>query len=459
MTPPRPTGAFTPSPATRTALLLALLLGGAPRSLPAAPSPDGAAPAAESLTVAQCVARARAAAPDVRSRLADAQAARLDSAAAARNGAPAYSLFGGAVVAPRGFYDPVVTDLGQYALKLGLELPLLDAGSRRRDRQQAALAAAGAVVELERATRDAGLRAAEVALGWLRQRELADSDRETLAWLDRLAALIESGVRSGARERADAVRVQIERDAVESEQLSIAEVRGVLARELAELTDLADPPALAEPEAAEDAPPAAADSLDLLARVERGPEVRAARFTEASARLALEQARRANAVRVDFALDAGLAGADLTRAVPLEFALSHPGATFSDRLRQDLGASLSLQFRRPLFDPARASGIAAREAALAAAASRTAAVRAQRRRETLDLLARWRAAAGRLDLARAALGRAEEHLLRLRSLYAGGASSLLELLDARRQVDDARARLADARFELRVAHWQGELQP
>jgi outer membrane protein TolC len=448
-------------PLKRLTVLLTLTLACAARALPAAPPAVAAAVApADSLTVAQCVALARAAAPDVRARGADARAARLDSSAAARNGRPAYSLFGGALVAPRGYYDPVVTDLGQYALKLGLELPLLDAGSRRRDRQQATLAAAGAVVELERATRDAGLRAAEVALGSLRQRELEGSDREALAWLDRLTALIESGVRSGSRERADAVRVRIERDAVESELLSIGEVRDILARELSELTGRGDagPALLAEADTAQDAPPAAADSLDLLARGERSPEVSAARFAEAGARLALEQARRRNAVRVDLALDAGLAGADLTRAVPREFALIHPGATFADRLRQDLGAALSLQFRRPLLDAAAAPAVAAREAALAATASRTAGTLAQRRRETLDLLGRWRAAAGRLELARAARGRAEEHLLRLRSLYAGGASSLLELLDARRQVDDARARLADARFELRVAHWEGELR-
>jgi outer membrane protein TolC len=445
----------------RLAALLTLALtcaAGAPWATPPARAAMSTTP--DSLTVAQCVVLARAAAPEVRARGADALAARLDSSAAARNGRPAYSLFGGALVAPRGYYDPVVTDLGQYALKLGLELPLLDAGSRRRDRRQAALAAAGAVVELERVTRDAGLRAAEVALGSLRQRELEGSDREALAWLDRLTALIESGVRSGARERADAVRARIERDAVESELLSIGEVRDVLARELAELTGRGDggPLLLAEPDAAQDAPPLAPDSLDLLARGERSPEVSAARFAEANERLALEQARCRNAVRVDLALDAGLAGADLTHAVPLEFALTHPGATFADRLREDLGASLALQFRRPLLDPATAPAVAAREAGLAAAASRAAGALAQRQRETLDLLGRWRAAAARLELAQAARGRAEEHLLRLRSLYAGGASSLLELLDARRQVDDTRARLADARFELRLAHWEGELR-
>jgi len=57
-------------------------------------------------------------------------------------------------------------------------------------------------------------------------------------------------------------------------------------------------------------------------------------------------------------------------------------------------------------------------------------------------------------VAREAALRAEENLLRLRSLYAGGGAGLLELLDARRELDDARALLADARFEARQAHYQ-----
>jgi len=445
--------------AHRSASLVAL----AALAFACAPRPAGAAlPAAapESLTVTQCVALARAAAPDVRAVTADARAARLDSAAAMRNGRPAYALFGSALVAPEHFYDPVVTDLGGYSLKLGLEQPLLDGGARRRDRTQSALAAAGALAALERATRDAGLRAAGVALGALRQRELEAADRETLAWLDHLASLVESGVRSGAREHADAVRTRIERDVVESELTSIAEVGDALGRELAALLgrDAAGAPALLEPAPAEDAAPTAADSLALLARAGDAPEVRTARFAAAGERLALEQARRRDALRLDLALDAGLAGADLTRAVPGDYALTHPGATFADRLRRDLGASLALEFRRPVLDAASAPAAAAREAAVAAADGRATAAQLEARRATLDLLGRWRAAAARLELAQAALGRAEEHLLRLRSRYAAGATSLLELLDARRQADDARARLADARFELRVAHWEGELR-
>lgn len=414
----------------------------------------------ESLTVAQCVALARAAAPEVRARAGDREAARLDSLAAERDRPPNYAIFGGTLIAPSGFYDPVITNLGEYALKLGMAMPLLDAGERRRGREQAALAAATALAELERAGRDAGVRTAVTALGLLRQHELEDSDRETLSWLERLASLIESAVRSGARDRADLTRVQLERDAVTEDLLSLVQVRDALGRELAELTGGASAGAIvvAGSDSSVDAPPAAADSLLLLERVARSPEVRAARFAEANERLALDQARRKNALRVDLALDAGLSGADLTRAVPEEFALTHPGASFADRLRRDLGASLALEFRRPVLDPSARPGIEAREAAVQAAAARTAAASAGRERGILDLLGRWRAAATKLVLTRSSLTRAEEHLLRLRSLYAGGASSLLELLDARRQVDDARARLADSRLEVRSARWEGELQ-
>ncbi len=432
-------------------VLLVALAGGTPAAAERAP---------DTLTVARCVALARSAAPEVRARRADRQAARLDSLAAQRNRRPGFAVLGDVFVAPSGFYDPVVTDLGSYALKLGMETPLLDAGARRRGREQASLAAAVALAELEGAGRDAGVRAAAVALGLLRQRELEDADRQTLAWLERLGVLVDAAVRSGTRDRADATRVQLERDAVGADLLTVDAVREALARELAELTGGATRDAVVVPgtDSGADAPPEEADSLALVAAVARSPEVRAARFAEAGERLALDEARRWNGLRVGLALDAGLNGADLTRAVPEEFALTHPGATFADRLRRDLGASLTLEFRRPVLDAAAKPTIGARQAAVEAAASRTTAVTVQRQRAIADLLGRWRAAAGRLELAQASLARAEDHLLRLRSLYAGGASSLLELLDARRQVDDARARLADARLEVRAAHWEGALQ-
>src|SRR5206468_2808963 len=114
----------------------------------------------------------------------------------------------------------------------------------------------------------------------------------------------------------------------------------------------------------------------------------------------------------------------LSRAAPEEFALSHPGATFSDRLRRDFGASVSLDFRRPVLDATAGLGVQSHEALLAGAETRRRGAEADRRRAALDLLGRWRVASLRLGLARGSLGRAEEHLLRLRNLYAGGAATL-----------------------------------
>src|SRR5438093_61986 len=125
------------------------------------------------------------------------QAAGLDSAAAALNRRPAYTLTGGATVAPPFSYDPVITNLGEYRLLVGMQVPLRDAGERRRERAQAGIGAASASAELERAAREAGERAAEVALGLLRLKAQERSDREALDWLDRLSSLITAGVRAG----------------------------------------------------------------------------------------------------------------------------------------------------------------------------------------------------------------------------------------------------------------------
>src|SRR5205823_5986324 len=80
-------------------------------------------PAPDSVTVEQCVALARLRAPEVRSAAVDREVARLDSAATSYNRRPSFSIFGGATVAPPGFYDPVITNLGESQLKAGVAWP------------------------------------------------------------------------------------------------------------------------------------------------------------------------------------------------------------------------------------------------------------------------------------------------------------------------------------------------
>jgi outer membrane protein TolC len=413
----------------------------------------------DSLTVEQCVALARGHAPDVMAAAAMQGAARADSIATGFNRRPALSLNGGALVAPRGFYDPVVTNLGEYQLKIAAEWPLLGAGARARERSRAALEAAAATGDLAQAAREAGRRAAAVALDALRQSENERSQTDALAWLDRLADMLQPAVRAGARTRADAMRVDLERSTVAAALLETRRMRVTLERELVELVGRLEQARVAviEPGAEAETPLASPDSTRLLERAATTPSVHAAEIEEARQRVAIQEARRRNALQFGLIADAGLAGADLTSPVPEDLRASNPDATFSDRLRRDLGASVAVQVKRPIADPAARSILRAREESLRAATLRRETALARARREVLDLLDRGRTATDRSQLAREAAGRADENLLRLRSLYAAGDVGLLELLDARRQLDEARERLADARFEARQAHFEAEI--
>jgi outer membrane protein TolC len=372
------------------------------------------------------------------------------------NGRPTLALDGGALVAPEGFYDPAATNLGEYHAKVVLDWPLKDNGARRRARQTAALTAQGARLDAARAARDAELRAIEVALDLLRTDELRQAQRDAEAWLDDLATLVGAGVRSGRRGRAEGERVAIEHDAAESAELASEGARGAFARELASLIGRPgdDRIAVRAPAGETGPAPAPVDSAALLARQESLPDVRRAITEEALRRVAIEEARRTKALDIGLVADAGLWGTDLTHAVPPDLA---PGSSFADRLRRDLGASVALEFKRPLTDPARGATILARTASLEAARLKRDALIAEHRRTAFDLLERARTAEAQLALARAAVLRASDNVLRVRSLYAGGGGTLLDVLDARRQLDETRARLADARFEALKARYEAEV--
>ena len=107
-------------------------------------------------------------------------------------------------------------------------------------------------------------------------------------------------------------------------------------------------------------------------------------------------------------------------------------------------------------DPAAPHDVAGRTAASAGATLRAQTAIAEARRAALELLDRWRNATRRVTRAEASVALAEENLLRLRSLHASGSAPLLELLDARRQLDDTRIRLAEARFDARLARLEAE---
>ncbi len=420
----------------------------------AQPSPG----AAESLTVEQCVALARREAPSVAAAGFDRKASEYDSMAIAANGRPALSLRSGAMVAPRGFYDPAVTNLGDYEMKAALEWTLADGGRRARERRRGALDLSAARNRLDLESLAAGRRAAELAVALLRSAESEANLRDSYEWLARLGALVRSGVASGSRSTSDSVRISLERDQVAADlettlldrQTAILDLQSLIGRDLLESATIVDPSAAIGRE------PTTSDSTRLLDSVERQPEVALARSNESAAHLNLLDARRSGAAQIDLSLDAGLAGTDLTGLVPADLRASDPGATVGDRLRRDLGASAAIRVSVPFLNSARRPTGSAREADVSASGLRSESARREQRTLALSLLARWRSNSRRTAAARITSDRAEVNLLKLKSLYAAGTSSLLDLLDARRVYDEARQRLTEARWEERLARFQVE---
>jgi hypothetical protein len=103
-----------------------------------AASPAGAVAARfDSLSVEGCVALARHRAPTIVAADLEGQAAAFESSAVARNKRPDLAFVGRAFVAPKGFYDPVVTHLGEYEARLVFDVALLDGGARARARARA----------------------------------------------------------------------------------------------------------------------------------------------------------------------------------------------------------------------------------------------------------------------------------------------------------------------------------
>ena len=241
---------------------------------------------------------------------------------------------------------------------------LADGGHRARERERGGLEAAAARGRLALESREAGLRAAELSLQLLRLREVELAQEQATKWLDGLGVLVRAGVASGARSSADSIRVALERDDEETglegtrlaTRTATLEILALLGRNPDAPLHLREPPATAEDG------PSEADSVRLIAGVERLPEIALARVAEAETRLDLADARQGAAPTVELSLDAGLAGADLTSAVPADLKAANPDASFSDRLRRDLGASAAVRLRWPLRSPTVLPAVRARQA-------------------------------------------------------------------------------------------------
>src|SRR5262245_11778389 len=347
------------------------------------------APAA--LSVEECVALARRAAPAVRAAGLERSAARADSSGAAVAARPTVSILAGATVAPAWSYDPVLTNLGDYELKLSLDWTASDGGRLARARTRSGLDLRAADQRLAIETRDAGLAAARLAIQVLRMHDEADAQRRSAEWLDRLARAVRGGVSAGTKGPADSTRVDLERDAV-TNAIESAELDARTATlELGTLLGMDGASLAVRDTANAERGPDASDSTALLARVDRLPEVELARALAERSRVDLADAERARAPVVSVSLDAGLAGADLTHAVPPDLLAGDPEATFADRLRRDLGASAAVHFRLPVLDAALQPAARGRKAASEAEAVRGMAEAERQREASMTLLARWSA--------------------------------------------------------------------
>ena len=415
----------------------------------------------DSLSIAQCIEMARANAPDVMAAAADLQAARYDSSAAMLNSLPTASLFGSVMIAPRGFYDPTLTDLGQYEFKAGVTVPLLDSGAAARERARAANEAALATLRMRSISREAGLLAGKLAVEALTRLERERFETESLAWIEDFARIIASRVRAGVSAPSDSMRINIERDMVAASLDSTRTGLHVARRELASLLGLSVEalPPIRESMSLEDLGPTTADSLALVSRVVRHPDVAIAQAEEAQARLDVAELRHQDDLHVGLSGDAGIAGTDLTTWTPVDLRAEEPNPTFDDRLRRDLGVSATIDFRRGLVDPTRGPAIAARRSAEKAAHLRSSNALNAQERAALDILDRWRAAVRGLLTTRSIVERSELNLLRTKSLYIAGSAGMLDILDARRTLDDAHERLVDARSLSRTARIEAETLP
>ena len=419
-----------------------------------AASPVGASSEArDTLEVADCMAMAREHAPGVQAAAASRQAAEIDSAAALLNRRPTFALEGSALVAPRGFYDPAVTNFGEYRLQITSAYTIRDAGVSRRERKRAALAARSARLAWRATVRDAGVQAASVAVDLLRLQADLSLLSEQVEWIDHLLDLVSQGARGGAHDQADVERLRIQRATVASD-LEVAQLdRAELTRELAELIGSAParPLWIRRPETIAALSPTLQDSLGALARVRGLHESLQAEVALTAASLDLASARGQGGLQVSLVGDAGLAGTDLTRIAPPDLADGDPSAGIGRRLKRDLGASVGIELHRPFANRERDLEASAREADYRAALRRRDDSIARSDRVVLDGLGRWRASARQLDRSASLLQQSEDNSLRMQALYLGGAAGLLDVLEARQQRDDAERLRADAEHQLMIA--------
>jgi len=351
------------------------------------------------------------------------------------------------IYAPPSGYDPVVTNLGEFKLQAIGRQPLYDGGARRGAvaRAEAELDAAGGRYRVQE--KDLVLEVTSRYTELLAAREEGAARREGIGRLESYRSLLRSRQASGQAVAADRLKTEV-RLALEQANILEAEKRADDAR-LA-LNDLMG----RDPRGPLEIAPLALDASSIVEVRDLGevPEVSSARADARAADAALAIARAERRPHLDLSADVGFWGSDTSRLVPLDLKLTHPDATFADRVRRDAGYSVTLFLTWPIFDfgTIRAR-IAQADLTLRQAqqkievARRDARLKWEQARSTLETLQR------EIDLLSKAAPAARDASLEAESRYRGGAATSLEVLDAYASAVDALVRLSDATSRYRIA--------
>lgn len=358
------------------------------------------------------------------------------------------ALTGDFVFAPPNGYDPVLTNGGEERFQLSAGKLLYDGGASAAAIRQADARRGVAAARYRQAVRDVDF---EVRV---RFAELLAAGREITAQragLDRLReyeSLLESRQRAGQAVAADILRTRVEITSAEAAVID-AETRQDGARIALNHLMGRDPDTFLTPAPL---PPPAPPAGSSPAPWQSVPEIDAAKQAADAASAALEIARAEKKPHLTLLADAGLWGSDTTQFVPTDYAATHPGATFGDRLRRDLGYSVTLNFYLPL------TGFGAIRARIAQAA--LAVEQAQKNQHATETQAAYE-----WNLARKVMGRAfrqyqmfsgaepvaRDAFLEAESRYRGGAGSSLEVLDAFSKSVQTAVRAAAAELAYREA--------
>ncbi len=353
----------------------------------------------------------------------------------------------GDFVYPSG-YDPILTNLGESRLQVGMRQPIYDGGALRaaETKAEAQAAAAGARYRISRVDVELEVRTAFSEV--LEAEDEITALREGLERLRNYRLSVRSRQAEGQGVTADLLRTDVRVAGAESDLVD-AERRLDEARMT--LNDLIGrEPAL--PLRLAPLPPPAPPADTGAEPWNRAPELTESLALTKSAAADLTAADAERKPHLLAAADVGFLGSDTTHLVPPDLTATDPNANFLDRAWRDFGFSLSLYLYLPLWDAGgyRARVLQAQQAVDQARAGEVAA----RRHARLEW-ERAHAALARIYeqiriLSKAAPD-ARDSYLEAESRYRGGAATSLEVLDAYSASVEALLRLADAVRRFRVA--------